>query len=73
MKLGISNNAQLVILAHKDYPQALRVAERMVENSNGAIEIAAVEQDEFVHLCSVWSHFQRQEMRDEYFVAKRSQ
>ena len=73
MKIATSNNAELVIETRSgsDYQHALKVANRMVENSQQSIEIASVEDGLFVHLCSVWDNFQRQELRDEYLIAKK--
>lgn len=74
MKVQLANNAELIIQANSesDYAKALQVAERIVDNSQGQVEIASADEYEhWVHLCAVWSHYQRGELLDEYRVAKK--
>ena len=75
MKLTLSNNAELVIQARdeQDYQQALLVADRLVQDSGGTIKVASgCDYEYWIHLCAVWYHYQRQELKDAYQQARRA-
>ena len=74
MRIELNNNALIVIKARNedDHAQAVKVAQRMVENSQQSIEIAEQDDQCFIMvLSSVWDNFQKQEIREEYHQAKR--
>jgi len=74
MRLELSNNAELVIQANNqpgDYELVNRVAEEMAKDSS--IDIASADdQEQWVHLCARWDYFQREELRDAYYAAKKT-
>lgn len=77
MKLTTLNNAEIVIQANvnwlSDYENALKVAQKMVANNPGYIDIASVDNTEqWIHLCAVWDNRQAEELKEEYLIAKKS-
>lgn len=74
MKIRLINNAELVIGARegdeKDYQQALKIAEKMVEMGDVDCVIASAEDGEFIHVTACWNHYQASELREAYKAAK---
>ena len=66
-----ANNALVQINALKDFDQAMKVAEKMVADSQeGLVIVEADDCEGVIVMSSVWNHFQKQEWVDAYKAAK---
>lgn len=75
MKVTTLNNAEIVLQAkdQADYEKMMQVAERMIQDTNGHIEMASnCEYEMWVHLCAVWDNYQAKELKAEYQQAKKA-
>jgi len=73
MKIKLNNNAELIIQANMkkegDYQAAMKIAEKMTEEEG--IDIASADETEgWIHICAVWNHFQKAELKDAWEAAK---
>ena len=75
MRITTTNNAELVIQAknEKDFNQAQKVADRIVEDSQGVVVIASgCDTELWIHLTASWDNYQAKDMREMYKDAKRA-
>lgn len=73
MKIKLNNNAEIIIQANMkkegDYEEMMKIAEKMAEEDG--IDIASGDEVEgWVHICAVWNHFQKAELKDAWNDAK---